>query len=432
MAAKPIPPETLQHNYDVWVKHGKVYSHAARDLGIPPNTLRNRIERYEQACNPAATTEPPPSPQVEPGIKGDIDKAKGKGWLELTGYEMPSEDEVLAKYGLDPSCWRVTRVVPNQYQSFYRDKERTSHNVVTLHSLRVYIERAVPEPLEEVAKRLASRITPQPVRKASKAAPREQMAVFGIYDAHIGAYCWAGETDEDNDTDRAVSRVCSAVDEVCEDLSKYPMQKIVMPIGNDFMHYDNARGETTSGRVVTDFDSRYPRVVEACHDALAYMVDRSLDIAREVELVYVGGNHDFMTSYHLTHWLKQRYSRDDRVTVDVSPRKRKYLMWGSVLIGLAHGDGLNLKEVYRHMAEENRENWAKATCREFHFGDKHHRKQIDQKTVDSYGRVTLRQNPSLSPRDKWTYDMGFDSVRCADVWRYDREGFRGMSAAYAR
>jgi len=162
------------------------------------------------------------------------------------------------------------------------------------------------------------------------------------------------------------------------------------------------------------------------------MVDRSLEVAREVELVYVGGNHDFMTSYHMIHWLKQRYARDARVIVDTSPRKRKYKVWGSVLIGLAHGDGLNLKEVYRHMAEECREDWARATCREVHFGGKHHRKQIDQKSVDSYGRVTLRQNPSLSPRDKWTYDMGFDSVRCADVWRYDREGFRGMSAAYAR
>jgi len=249
VATKPVPPEDLKTAYDAWIRCGKVKQKAADELGIPRGTLSHRIRLYTSEYGPdTSTTEQQKEALPQRGMKGDIDRARGKGWLELVSDEMPTEDQVLEKYGLDPACWRVTRVIPNQYQSFYRDKDRESHTVVTLHSLRIYIERAVPEPLEEVARKLAARIKPLPARKASKAKPMDQMAVFGIYDAHIGAYCWAGETDEDNDTDRAVARVCAAVDEVCKDLSKYPMQKILMPIGNDFMHYDNARGETTSGR----------------------------------------------------------------------------------------------------------------------------------------------------------------------------------------
>lgn len=432
MSAKPVSPDELQSNYDTWLRCGKDKAKAAREIGIPRATLVNRIARYEQITGKSDDLLPD---DTKPGFKADIDKKAGKGWLELVAEEMPSEDDVLSKYGLDPACWRVTRVVPNQYQSFYRQKDRTTHTVVTLHSLRVYIERSVPESIEEVALKLAAKIKPlpkPPTRNRRKKTEEGQLAVLGLYDAHIGAYAWAGEVEEDNDTELAATRCKNAIDDLCDDLARYPIEKMLLPIGNDFMHYDNARGETTSGRVVTEFDSRYPRVVETCHEVLCHLVDRALEVCDDVELVFVGGNHDFMTSLHLTHWLAQRYRNDPRVSVDTVARKRKYRMWKSVLIGFAHGDGLNLKEVYRHMAEESRENWANATCREFHFGDKHHRKQIDQKTVDSYGRVTLRQNPSLSPRDKWTYDNGYDSLRCADVWRYDGRAYRGMSTAYPR
>lgn len=84
------------------------------------------------------------------------------------------------------------------------------------------------------------------------------------------------------------------------------------------------------------------------------------------------------------------------------------------------------------MAEEAREYWASARCREFHTGDKHHRKDIDLTVTDTMGRVTFRQNPSLSPRDLHTYKNGWDSVRCADVYRYGSDGFLGMETTYAK
>ena len=155
-------------------------------------------------------------------------------------------------------------------------------------------------------------------------------------------------------------------------------------------------------------------------------------ICDDVLFLHVGGNHDWVTSLHLAHWMKQRFLNDPRVEVDTVAKPRKYQMWGGTLLGFAHGDRLNPAHVYRHMAEEAREHWATAVCREFHTGDKHHRKQVDQKVVDTHGRVTFRQNPTLAPRDAWTFKMGFDSVRCADAYRYCEHGFAGLHTCYAR
>lgn len=409
---------------------------AARSLGWPISTYKNRLNRALAAQKGVAGAQ---TNMPEVGVKGDVNKAKGTGWLEITDYEMPSEDQVLSKHNLDPACWRVTRVVPNQWQGFYRKGKRADaqHEVVTLFSLRIYVERIVPEPVEDTVKALASRIKPLPppkpmkrVRDASYRQP--QLGVLGLYDVHIGALAWEGETDQNNNTTKAVQRCTNAIDDLIGDLAPYNLDRLLVPIGNDFMHFDNERGETTSGNVQVDFDSRYAKVVERCHDVLCHLGDRCLEICDDVEFILVGGNHDRVTSLHFAHWMQQRYRDDMRVSVDTTMHARKYRRWQGVLLGFAHGDRINLKEIYRYMAEEAREDWANATCREFHFGDKHHRKEIDQKTLETVGKVTLRQNPSLSPRDRWTFYHGFDAVRCADAYRYSPHGFAGMTTAYAR
>ena len=429
-----MPSRELREVVDAVLRIGSQKG-AAEELGLATSTLNDRLHRAKELNVPGAARAL--GEEAEPGsLKADIDRKKGKGWLELTGLTMPTEDEVMAKYGLDTAIWQVTRVVPNQWQGFYKKgvKGEESHEVVTMHSLRIYVERSVTPGLEIAAATLASRIKPLPrARRTTQRGfkPDDQMAVFGLYDAHIGALAWEGETDGNNDTDIAVARCKAAINDLITKLSKHPVKKMIVPFGNDFMHFDNERGETTSGRVVTDFDSRYGRVLVACHDVAAHLIDLCLEIADEVEIVYVGGNHDKLASLHIVHWLDQRYKDDQRVTVDVTMHPRKYRLWGSTLLGFAHGDRLVLQECYRHMAEESREHWATATCRELHFGDKHHRKQMNLTAIDTIGKVTLRQNPTIAPRDYWTQKMGFDAVRCADVWRYTRLGFVGMDTTYA-
>lgn len=433
MANPGISDETLLATQQAVEQYGTVAA-ASRALGIPDNTLRSRLKiiaRNKARANGADA-------QVLPvGLKGDIDAKTGTGWLELTDYKMPSTEDILAKYGLDPLCWRVTRLSPNQWQGFYKTGKNESAKAekVTLCQLKIWIERIVPESVEAAAKLLAERHKPLPPprplpRKPVEGAP--QLAVLGIYDAHIGSLCWGEEVGKDYDMKISGDRAKNAIDDLVTDLRKYPIGQVLIPIGNDLMHFDNFRGETTSGRVIVDQDTRYPRVVLACHDVIAHQIDRALEVCDDIDIFWVGGNHDYVASLHFCHWLAQRYRNDPRVKVDTSPKKRKYRVWGQTLLGFTHGDKINPKETYRLMAEEASEHWHGAACREWHTGDKHRRKQIDQTVVDSTGTVTFRINPSLAQSDFWHYEQGYNAVRCADVWRYNEHGFAGMASAYAR
>ena len=412
---------------------------AASSLDMPVSTFRHYLKKArESGLADGPDGEPSAVGEDEPCGRGDIDFSKGRAWLELTDYTMPTEADILARYNLDPDIWRVTRLIPNQWQGFIKKgakgDERTEK--VTMYALRVHVERQVPEPVENAVKALAQRINPLasprvdlPARDLETEDP--QLCVFGLYDAHIGALAWGGEVDQSNDTPSAVGRCKKAVDELLSVAAEHPIQKMLCPIGNDLMHFDNERGETTSGNVTTDFDTRYAKTVEACFEVLSHFVDRTLEVCDDVHLLYVGGNHDRLASYHLTHWLKQRYANDLRVYVDTSFHLRKYVLWGTTLIGFTHADRMNLKDAYRLMAEEARESWARATCREIHCGHLHHRKNIDQTTTDTLGKVTIRQNPSLTPRDLYSYQHGYEAVRCADLWRYNRYGLKGFETTYA-
>lgn len=412
----------------------KTSREAAEELGIPESTYKHRLYRAQRKG--VSLIETKEEEQDDVGLRGNVDLQNGTGWLELVDYAMPSAEQVLEKYNLDPACWRITRVAPNQWQGFYKKGKGADASAerVTLHQLKIWIERIVPVPVEEAAKILAERIKPLPAPrgKPKVSSTVDLLAVFGIYDAHIGSLCWGEEVGGDYDLQIAGKRVRNAIDDLAASLARNPISKILIPVGNDFMHFDNFRGETTSGRVIVDQDTRYPRVVVACHDLLAYQVDRALEICDDVEILWIGGNHDYVASLHFCHWLAQRYKNDPRVTVDTSPRKRKYRAWGKTLLGFTHGDKINPKDTYRIMAEEASEHWGSATCREWHTGDKHHRKQIDQTSTDSMGKVTFRINPSLAQADFWHYEQGYNAVRCADVWLYSGVGFLGMHTTYAR
>lgn len=416
---------------------------AARQVGLNYSSFRERCKKLglskKDRTSIVETFDSCEVPEV--GIKASM--GSKQGWIELTGYEMPTAEEVLEKYNLDPRHWKITRMIPNQWQGFYKKdsfekipgsqkhaKVANGHSVVTMHSLKIHIERVVSEEIVHVMERLSQNIPALPATEKAKPSGK-QTAVFGLYDAHIGSLCWEGETDQNNDLTIAKVRCRGAIDDMISELKKYPIGKIIIPVGNDFCHIDNQQGTTSSGTQL-DFDSRYARVIEVCHDVLAYSVDSCLDQGWEVQILWVGGNHDWVTSLHMTHWLKQRYRDNTSVSVDTRAHPRKYVYINGTLLGFAHGDRLKPSDVYRHMAEEAKMFWSRAVCREFHTGDKHHRKQIDQTSIDTFGKVTFRQNPTLAPRDSWTVKMGFDSVRCADAYRYSEEGFVGLHTCYAR
>lgn len=280
-----------------------------------------------------------------------------------------------------------------------------------------------------------AKTTIKPIKaRRGKRRPGKYMLAAGIWDAHIGSYAWADEVGEDWDTDIAVRRVLSCVDDVIEEVAPYEIGKVLMPVGNDILHVDSSRLTTGFGDHRLDVDTRFARVFAAALHASAQMVERFLDVCDDIELLSVPGNHDVTSSYLLCIALQQRYLHEPRVRVDISPNPRKYRLYGGTLLGFTHGCHMNVNNLSSAIAVETRELWAKSTYREVQVGDRHQRWERSFANVVPGGGILIRRVPALCNADYWTYSKAFlgEASRVLEIYRYDEVGFRGSHVVYAK
>jgi hypothetical protein len=326
-------------------------------------------------------------------------------------------------------------------------RHRPEQPVVTQqYRVRVFLRRIVPRAIgaaiDALYERLASRAPAYPILQAKQSrqskpsktgAGEPYLAVFGLFDAHFGKLCWAPETGSDYDLKLAESLFANAVDDLLAECQHRNVHKIVLPIGNDFYHVDNRRN-TTYGGTPQDVDGRYAKVYEAGEVAVLAAVERLMETA-PVQVVWVPGNHDPTISYHLARTVAAWFRRCDRVSVDHSPRPRKYVQWGTNLLGFTHGHvPSNQEDLPGLMAAECRAAWAGATCCEWLIGHQHRSRRWVTKDTDTHKGTTVRLLRSLAGTDSYHYENGFvGQSQAAEVYWYGRDrGYAGHAVVPAR
>src|SRR5262249_18782900 len=131
-----------------------------------------------------------------------------------------------------------------------------------------------------------------------------------------------------------------AVEDLLDYASGFVFDQIVIPVGNDFLHFDNFRNQTSNGTPL-DVDGRFPKVFVAGEMSMIWAVELLRGVA-PVKLIWVRGNHDTISSFCLARVLLNRFHNADDVEVDCSPTKHKYIRYGKNLLGFTHGDKIKL------------------------------------------------------------------------------------------
>lgn len=117
------------------------------------------------------------------------------------------------------------------------------------------------------------------------------------------------------------------------------------------------------------------------------------------------------------------FRKHPNVTVDSTPKSRKYHMFGKVLIGFDHGSNTKLNDLPLIMMRENQSVISNYKHLEFLTGDKHH------EFVNDIKGIRVRIAPALCPPDKWHADKGYiGSVRQSQGLLYQRDN--GLEAIY--
>jgi len=244
---------------------------------------------------------------------------------------------------------------------------------------------------------------------------KDILAEICCFDAHIGMYAEAGETNSQNyDSDIAVKRIHNTTDALLCRMNN--PEHIVVTFGGDMLHSDTRSNKTEMSGNVLDVDSRYHMVVEKAVTACYDVVSMASEVAEKVTVVILEGNHSWHSEVWLTQVLKAAYSQCDRVNIVTQRSARKKLVWGDNLLVWTHGDGVAMNKWQGIISTEFAPLWGKTKWRHLKMGHIHHKNARSAKSlvtsdqnggwVENHG-LLVEYLPALTATDAWHASKGF-------------------------
>lgn len=223
--------------------------------------------------------------------------------------------------------------------------------------------------------------------------------VFDPADIHIGKLSSSFETGEEYNQQIAVKRVMDGMSGIIKRSSGYNIEKVIFIAGNDVLHIDNPKRQTTSGTPQDTDGMWYDNFITA--KRLLIDIIESLMLISDVHVVFNPSNHDFMSGFMLLQCVEAWFSRCKNVTFDNDMKHRKYTVYGNNLIGSTHMDGAKVQDLPLLMAHEASDKWHKCNHRYIYGHHIHHKSSKDYMSVNV---ETLR---SPSSADSWHHRNGY-------------------------
>lgn len=395
----------------------------ARNKCVRPMDTGQRIENAskKKAAKPECEYESTEQSETKEGFH-----------LSVKSFDrIQTADQALQKAGIDTVVWEPVKVTANSWEVVVKDDDNSIHTK-PLWQVKVECRRRVSRAMESASAVLAGRIAGgkfklTPVKyKPTKIRP--SVLELSMTDHHFGKLGWAPEVGHDYDLKIAEHYFENGVNRSIDRATGCDIAEIILPLGNDYYHFETRSGTTEAGTPV-DCDGRWAKVYQVGIESMLTAVERCRQVA-PVRVVWIPGNHDYVSSYWLCQVIKQAFASSKNVTVDVRPVGRKYHQFGKCLIGWCHGKDEKAARLPGLMAVEKPEDWAKSTaCREWHIGHLHQSKSLHWMGTHESDGVTVRVLPSLAGTDAWHFANGFCMSRHATQCHvYDYE--YGLTAIY--
>lgn len=224
-------------------------------------------------------------------------------------------------------------------------------------------------------------------------------------DIHIGKLAKAFETGEEYNSQIAVLRVIEGVKGILQKSNGFNIEKILFIGGNDILHIDTPKRQTTSG-TPQDTDGMWYENFLIAKQLYVDVLQMLLSVA-DVHFVFNPSNHDYTNGFFLADVIQTYFKDCKNITFDCSIAHRKYYAYGNNLIGSTHGDGAKQADLGSLMSIEAKDMWAGAEHRYFYTHHVHH------KTAKDFINVTVESLRSPSGTDSW----------------HDRNGYKGAPKA---
>lgn len=325
----------------------------------------------------------------------------------ISANNINSLEELLKYFNLSTDEWEVIKCVPNMWEVTAFNKKTGEPKTIQNHQIKAWLQKKIEnidnrtEFVRELVEEL-KQYSPQIPANVLKLTTERNALLVNLSDLHLGRLSWAVETGFGNyDIKIATSIVNEAVDVLLKRASGYNIEKIYFLIGGDYFNYNtsNPFPQTVNG-TPQESDVRQPRMFRIGRQLACKQIERFATHA-PVEVIIISGNHDHELIFGLGEVLEAKYENNQMINVNNIPRMRKYVTYGTCLIGATHGKYEKRTELPMLMANEAKEDWAKTTHRYFHIGHRHH-----EVTEDKQG-VILLSSPTPAEVDSHEAKMGY-------------------------
>lgn len=250
---------------------------------------------------------------------------------------------------------------------------------------------------DEIVKDL-KKFTPK-FEKIKRAKSKEgNLLVVDPADIHIGKLCTAFESGEDYNSQIAVKRVLEGVVGILQKANGFNIDKIVFIGGNDILHIDTPKRQTTSG-TPQDTDGMWYTNFLIAKKLYVDVLQILLSVA-DVHFTFNPSNHDYTNGFFLADVIQTYFKDCKNITFDCSIAHRKYFRYHSNLIGTTHGDGAKFQDLPLLMAQESKE-WSDTKHRYVYTHHVHH------KMAKDFVGVTVESLRSPSGTDSWHHRNGY-------------------------
>lgn len=242
---------------------------------------------------------------------------------------------------------------------------------------------------------------------------------IALFDVHFGKLAHNEEVGEDYDLKIACERFKTAVKSLVGRVNIATVERILLPIGQDLINIDNLVGTTTKG-TPQDTDSRFHKIVKTVKNVLIETINDLVALA-PVDVVVTVGNHDEQTTFMIGEMLEAYYHNSLDVTVYNDATLRKYYQYGITSLMFTHGDKEKFNELGMIFAAENPKLWADTKQRYIQIGHFHHNKKVTTLQTQEFQGFQVQILPSLSGSDAWHKGKGFDSLKQAKAFLFNKE-----------
>lgn len=239
------------------------------------------------------------------------------------------------------------------------------------------------------------------------------LTLYNFFDYHVGMLAWHKEGGADWDLKIAEEVGTSAMQMLVDGAPASAVGMI--NIGGDFLHFDGLLPITPTHGHVLDADGRFSKVIDVAIKLIRRLVDLALQKHGTVHLLIMEGNHDLTSSLWLRKMFALLYADNPRVTVQEGELPYYAYQHGQTMLGFHHGHMKKNESLPALFAAMFRQMWGQVTKCYIHTGHRHH---LDQK--DHPGARVI-QHPTLAAMDAHAARHGYFSDREITATTYHRE-----------